>query len=300
MQINNNQGPYILTADIGGSHITTGICELGTYFILPDSLARTGLSSKASAKIILDSWSDAFRQTIKSVSVPISGLALAMPGPFDYDKGISYIKGLNKYEAIYGMDIKAHLAEELNLHPDHIRFRNDAEATIAGEVLAGAGKGYQNVMGITLGTGFGSAHCINNITQDINLGSEPFKNTIADDILSTRWFLKQYYEATGISAAGVKELALIAEESKVSRDIFSQFAVNLSDFLEAPIERLKPEVLIVCGNIARASKLFLPYVKKRLTSTTIITGELGENAALIGAAGLFENTPVNQPITINQ
>lgn len=297
MQNNNNGELYILTADIGGSHITTGICELQTCCILPQSLARTGLSSKASASIILNSWMEAFRQTITSVSLPIAGLALAMPGPFDYDKGISYITGLNKYEALYGMDIKAYLAEQLNLNPGNIRFRNDAEATIAGEVLAGAGKGYQSVMGITLGTGFGSAHCHHHTTTDLNLGSAPFKNTIADDILSTRWFLKQYYESTGISAGGVKELALIATENKIVRDIFKQFAINLSDFLTAPLNQLKPEILIICGNIARASKLFLPYVKKQLPSITIKTGELGENAALIGAAGLFKNTTVNQPVT---
>lgn len=294
MQISNSSGPFILTADIGGSHITTGICDLETYTILSDSLARTELSSKASATHILESWAGAFKQTIQNAQVTVSGLALAMPGPFDYENGISYIKGLNKYEALYGMDIKKYLVDLLRLNPDAIRFRNDAEATIAGEVLAGAGRGYQNVMGVTLGTGFGSAHYQNKITKDINLGSEPFKDTIADNILSTRWFLKRYYDLTGISVTGVKELALIADESKVAKDIFKEFAVNISDFLSAPVKQFHPEVLILCGNIAKASRLFLPYMKKQLASTSIQLAQLGEHAALIGAAGLFE--PVTDKI----
>ena len=111
-----------------------------------------------------------------------------MPGPFDYENGISLIKGLNKCEVLYGMDIKQCFARFLNLEPHLIRFRNDAESTIAGEVLAGAGQGSQRVFGVTLGTGFGSTYSENNITENINLGANAFKESIADDYLSTRWF----------------------------------------------------------------------------------------------------------------
>ncbi len=52
------------------------------------------------------------------------------------------------------MDIKQYFAGLLLLDPSLIKFRNDAESTIAGEVLAGAGKGFESVMGVTLGTGF--------------------------------------------------------------------------------------------------------------------------------------------------
>jgi len=301
MQINQLPTPYILTADIGGSHITTAVCNINTNTIIPNSLIRIELSSKGFADSILNSWYNGLRQSIEKAKLPISGLGIAMPGPFDYENGISYITGLNKYEALYGMDIRQCIAEALGLDPSVIKFRNDAEATIAGEVLAGAGKGFKTVMGVTLGTGFGSALFRDNITRDLNLGSAPFKDSIADDHLSTRWFLRNYSEASGIAIVGVKELALLAEKSpdenkifsEAARQIFKGFAVNLTDFLSKPLQQINPDVLVICGNIAKASRFFLPYLKKQLNSTNIQLGLLGESAALIGAAGLFESIQIS-------
>jgi len=287
---NSQSTTYVLTADIGGSHITAAVCHLEAKTIVPQSLVRHELSSKASAEIILGIWENACLSAAATVPQPISAMGLAMPGPFDYENGISLIKGLNKYEALYQMDIKTRLATLLKLEPALVKFRNDAEATIAGETLAGAGKGYQNVMGITLGTGFGSAQFKGGTSHDLNLGALPFKQSIVDDNLSTRWFLRRYGELTGLTAVGVKELTLLADGNETVRRIFKEFAVNMGEVLAPTIESLKPDVLVICGNIAKASHLFLPYLKKQFVSTNIKLAVLGENAALIGAAGLFDKT----------
>jgi len=283
-------GQYILTADIGGSHITAAVCNITTDTIINESLTRLELNSKGSAESILWSWQNAFDTAQGRSGVQVSGLGMAMPGPFDYENGISYIQGFDKYDALYGMDVKQYFANRLNLYPSEIRFRNDAEATIAGEVLAGAGKSQDNVMGVTLGTGFGSAFCSNQVTKDLNLGSAPYKTSIADDHLSTRWFLKRYTELTGVILSGVKQLAILAQSSEQGRQIFAEFALNMSDFLADPLNRFKPDKLILCGNIAKSHPLFLPLLRSRLSDTNIVLAELGEQAALIGAAGLFKQT----------
>lgn len=291
MQINSLSTSFILTADIGGSHITAGICHLESYSILSQSITRIEVDSKGPAESILARWESAFEQVLqKNITASVSGLSIAMPGPFDYQKGISYIKGLDKYEALYGLDVKQHLADLLGIDPLVIRFRNDAESTIAGEVLNGAGRNYRRVMGITLGTGLGSAFTENGITKDLNLGSDPYKETIADDYLSTRWFLKRHLELTGVALiGGVKELAALAQGSEIARDIFIEFADNMSEFLSGPIAQYQPDVLVVCGNIAKASEFFLPHLIKKLNSIPIMVGQLGENAPLIGAAAMFDN-----------
>ena len=291
MQNNNLTSSCVLTADIGGSHLTLGICHLSAYTIIDNTTTRVEFDSKGSATEILKVWADAFQKVLKKkASLPISGLSVAMPGPFDYQKGISYIKGLDKYEALYGMNIRNCFSDILKLDPGMIRFRNDAESTIAGEVLTGAGMDCKRVLGITLGTGFGSAFCEKNITRDINLGSEFYKDSIADDYLSTRWFLNRYYELTGmVLVGGVKELAELASKNAVARDIFKEFAFNMSDFLSPPVKRLEPEVLIICGNIAKASEFFLPYLTGELNTLPHRLAQLGENAPLIGAAAMFDN-----------
>lgn len=287
MQIDKLSASFILTADIGGSHITSAIFDTAKNSIIEESVSRVEFSSKGSAEMILNSWAEALSQTLKKTGITITGVGIAMPGPFDYETGISYIHGLGKYEAIYGMNIRQLLAEALQLPPEIFKFRNDAEATIAGEVTAGAGSGLDSIIGITLGTGFGSALSCNGITKDLNLGSEEYKDSIADDYLSTRWFVKRYHELTGHFISGVRDLALIAEHNQLAKGIFDEFAVNMSGFLLEPVLRFKPDALIVCGNIAKASDLFLPAVAGQLNMTTFKVGQLGEFAALIGAADLF-------------
>lgn len=291
-------GQYILTADIGGSHITAAVCNITADTIINESLTRVEVNSKGSVESILLSWRNAFDIALRRSSVQVSGIGLAMPGPFDYENGISYIKGLDKYDALYGMDIKQYFANQLNLNPSEIRFRNDAEATIAGEVVAGAGKSPGKVMGVTLGTGFGSAFCSDQITKDLNLGSNPFKTSIADDYLSTRWFLKRYAELNGVMLNSVKQLAHLAQNGDQCRQIFSEFAINMSDFLLESLNRLKPEKLILCGNIAKSHELFLPLLRSRLSDTDIVLAELGESAPLIGAAALFKQF-TEQETTLN-
>lgn len=280
----------MLTADIGGSHITAAICNTNAFDIEEHSITRVEVNSKATATEIIASWKSALQLSLSNTKVDVAGLGVAMPGPFDYAKGISYIKGLNKYESIYGMDIKSVFAGFLNMDTGNVRFRNDAEATIAGEALAGAGTGYKNVAGVTLGTGFGSAYCADGITRDLNYGSDPYKETIADDYLSTRWFQKRYQELTGTQIPNVKALAALVPNDNYARQVFDEFAANMADFLQKPLHKLSPDVLVLCGNITKAEGYFLPQLTHHLPAITIKTALLGEKAALIGASALFTHT----------
>lgn len=301
MQINNQPQTYVLTADIGGSHITAAICDTANNSIIQDSVTRVEVDSRGPAVDILARWGEALRGSLAKCTLSVSGLAVAMPGPFDYPNGICYIKGLDKYEALYGKDIKQYFADVMQLDASQVKFRNDAESTIAGEVLAGAGKGFQAVMGVTLGTGFGSAFSRHQNTADINLGSEPYKETIADDYLSTRWFLKRYHELTGSKLnGGVKELAFLAGKNEVAKTVFKEFAANMIDFLSPYIKQRNPEVLIICGNIAKASEFFMPYLKDNLSPVAIKLALLGENAPLIGAAATFNDTAADTFNSVNK
>jgi glucokinase len=258
---NMPNSPFVLTADVGGSHITTAICNIEENVILDETIARVDVSSQDTAEHIFGAWETSLQHSLNSAGHAISGLGIAMPGPFDYDNGISYITGLNKFDAIYEVDVKQKLAEIINIDPAAIQFRNDAEAAVAGEVWANFGKEYQNIIGVTLGTGFGSAHYINGITKDVSWGSEPFKDSIADDYMSTRWFLRRYYALTGKKVNEVKDLYLMAPYDTKVAGIFHEFGQNLGYFLSKKIDELNPELLILCGNITRSSDLFLSVLR---------------------------------------
>jgi glucokinase len=287
MKLKEKPKQYILTGDIGGAHITTAICDIASCSIIPYTCVRIEISSHESAEYILKAWQTAFSHSLNKIDVTTFSLGIAMPGPFDYQNGISYIKGLNKFEALYGLNIKDSLAKYMDMQPSMIRFRNDAEATIAGEAMVIKGLRNKKVVGITLGTGFGSAFYKNGITNDLDLGSQPFLTSIADDHLSTRWFLKRYRQLSGIQLSGVKELADLADVSEVAQHVFDEFANNMAQFLIPYLGKFQPDVLVICGSIAQASGLFLPRLQENMPDIKIVVGKLGDHAALLGAAVLF-------------
>lgn len=179
------------------------------------------------------------------------------------------------------------LAQKLNLSPSQISFINDAGAFIKGEVFAGAGLGYQSAIGLTLGTGLGSAIYKNGIGKDANLWCMPFKDGIAENYISTKWFEATYFKLTGKQVQGVKALAFQYHSDVFIQSLFQQFAENLADFLSVFVQANNPEVIIIGGNIINAETLFIPAVINHLQQqnifTLILRAKLGEDAAILGA-----------------
>lgn len=277
--------------DIGGSHITVAVLDMQQRNILKNSYTRERVDSHGSTTQIIHTWCNAIKAGYKKAGIQIDRLGIAMPGPFDYVNGISYIAGNDKYAAFYGLNIKDMLAGELEISPDQILMGNDAACFLAGEVFAGEARSYQNLIGITLGTGLGSAVCKEGKITDANLWCSSFLNGIAEDYLSTRWFLKRYYELTSLNILNVRELALLYEENQTVRKIFTEFGHNLGLFLKNFQQDHGVEAIVIGGNIANASARFLPGVLKYLESQGINTpvhiSKLNEDAALVGAAGCW-------------
>ena len=293
--------PYI-SADIGGSHISSAAVDPGSRKIIPGTNSEVEVDSKAGADEIINHWADCLRGSIEKAGA-VKGIGLAMPGPFDYFNGISLIKGVNKFDNLYGVDVRFALKEALGLDENtSVRFINDATAFAIGEAWAGKARGYKKMMAITLGTGFGSAFLDDGIPV---LEGEsvpetgcvyhlPYKNSIADDYFSTRWFVNTFNERTGASVTGVKDIAVLAADGDTAAvDIFKEFGQNLGDFLHEWIKRFGTQILIIGGNIANAGGLFIPVLNDVLSSNgltiDIEISELKETAALLGAGHLVDD-----------
>lgn len=279
-----------LGIDIGGSHITAALIDLNKCEILPDSYVRKRLNSHESAEHIIDLWSDVIESVYRSAPGLDKKIGIAMPGPFDYEKGICLMKGQDKYDALYGMNVKELLAQKLKIRNADIRFMNDACCFLKGEVLGGAARGFRHAVGLTLGTGLGSASYHDGVALDADLWNLPFKDSIAEDYISSRWFINYYESVSGTKLENVKELAKLAADQKV-QEVFSLFGKNLGLFLTEFIRMENPEVVVLGGNISQAIPLFMAETQKVLKSHSlnVILKEaiLGEKAALIGAAGIW-------------
>ncbi|AWW29197.1 ROK family protein [Echinicola strongylocentroti] len=277
----------VVGVDIGGSHITAGLVDLDTNVLDEASLVRREVDSSGSAVSIIDEWKRAI-EAIPGYSLQHLKVGIAMPGPFDYPNGISLIEQQGKYTSLYGLEVKKVLAEALGCDSESIHFENDAACFLQGEVASGAARSFDHAIGLTLGTGLGSSRYHGEFAEDAALWCSPFQGSIVEDYVSTRWFVEAYRKQTGKAIAEVRELTLEEENKAYAAGIFREFGENLARFLIGFIKKESPQVIVLGGNISKAEALFLPVVKEKLDraglATPIRITELGEQAALIGAA----------------
>jgi glucokinase len=289
--------------DIGGSHISCAAIDLVSGKIIRNTLTERSVDNQAQANNIIGTWTQALSAVLKKVPLEnVKGIGFAMPGPFDYVKGISYIRGVAKYENLYGINITDAISNSLNVKDGFlIRFMNDASAFAVGEAWAGSAANFNRSLSITLGTGFGSAFIRNRIPivdgpEVPKLGCIyhlPFKDGIADDYFSTRGLLSRYKKLTGKELDGVKELAALAGTEKAVTDLFIDFGENTGLFLAPWLNKFKAEILVIGGNISHAYNLFGDAFEIRLKKENcfckVAISKLKEDAALLGSGYLLDD-----------
>lgn len=276
----------ILAVDIGGSHITASIVYSSDKQLLPESTERRSIDSHASANEIIEAWLEVLTEVKNKTTISCSAMAVSMPGPFNYNEGISLIKGMNKYEALYGLNLKHIFAEGLGLPLDRIVFINDAEAFLRGEISCCQINKQQSVIGVSIGTGLGSARYSENLVTDLNLGSAAFRDGITEDYISTRGLIGYYKSIGGIDALDVFTLTQLTETDEKARETLKQLGVWIAEFLKTHLTTMGAKYVILGGNISRAHAHFLPAARDLLDDSTIkiYIAELGEQAPMIGAA----------------
>jgi glucokinase len=283
--------PLVAGVDIGGSHITAALVDLEVRRVLPSFSARKSINAKDDAASIINNWCEAICNVFETQPALHKRIGIAMPGPFDYEKGISLIKNQDKYESLYGLNVTELMAERLGVSPADIRLMNDAGCFLQGEVVGGAARGYKSAVGVTLGTGLGSAYFKNGLAEDANLWCASFKDSIAEEYISSRWLVSRYAEVCNGKVANTKEMVdLIPTDDRI-KGIFEEFGANLAAFLAPFIQQHNPEVAVIGGNIAKSSDWFLSRVESDLQKQGINIplriARLGENAHIMGAAGCW-------------
>ncbi len=293
------ENEIVVGTDIGGSHITSAAVGLHELKILPYTSCSVKVDNKASKSAIFESWSQAINGTITKADIKGKvKLGFAMPGPFHYETGTAMFGGNDKYEKLYGVSIPNELRKYLKSQEVEFRFLNDAMAFGVGISTVGKAKNYRKIIAITLGTGFGSAFIDEGIPQQSSkdvpkngwLWDKPFKKGIGDDYFSTRWCLKKYHEISSRQVEGVREIAQANDHH--SQVIFEEFGTNMAEFMLPFLKQYRSELIVLGGNISKASVLFLPALSKKIQDSGLKIefeiSELMEDAAIIGSAKLFD------------
>ncbi len=283
----------VLVYDVGGSHISAAVFDR----------ANCGLAGVVSAGYPSEQSTDTFLNVLHSLGAlamqgqaGVLGAALAMPGPFDYDAGVSWMK--HKLAYLYGFDLRVALGHHLGWAPEKIRFLNDAAAYLMGEMAGGAARGVDRVVGITLGTGVGSAFGVDGHVvregRGVPAGGEiwnvPYQAGIVEDQISTRALQKSYRERTGIDRE-VVAIAGSAVREPLAAEVFAEFGRNLGIALRTVLGCFAPKVIVLGGGIARSANLFVPAAQREVGDfAELRVSALGDHAPLVGAgAAWFDN-----------
>ena len=283
----------VIALDVGGTSVKSALVAPGGHVIREPSI--TPIDSSGEVDSILITFAQIISTHLRESQMSnLLGVALGFPGPFNYTAGICLIEGVEKYGAIYGVNMRDALRTRLDLGDLPILFRNDAEAAVVGEARYGAGRDYRRLIGVTLGTGCGSAFLVDGIPVTSGPGVPPngwlypvlFRGLRADDIFSRRG-LEARLQSASITERNVKDAAAAARAGDISaRQVFEAFGADLGTFLNPFAVAFAAEAVLVLGRIAGALDLFGAPLRQALF-VPVLPGELGPDAALLGAADLL-------------
>ena len=266
--------------DVGGSHVTAAL--VGGHRILDRMEAP--LDPHGSAEQILGAIASAG----SGLGAPRSW-TLAMPGPFDYEKGVGSFAGVAKFGSLAGMDLRAELG--IRLGTAEVDFLDDADAYGLGEWVGGAARGHDRAMCITLGTGVGASFLLHGRAVGSGPGVPPggnlypfeYRGRPIEDTVSTRALLAAYGHDE-VSVRGLFERARAGEAS--SARVIEKTYEHLGRFLAPFVVDFAPAILVVGGSISRSWDLLEPPLRRGLGAVAVelVRSELLDDAPLLGAA----------------
>ncbi|MDO3412519.1 ROK family protein [Saccharibacillus sp. CPCC 101409] len=268
----------IVAFDVGGTQIKAAAVVGGA--VREDTIGYYESRADLAADDIIARFAGIFVDTLDKAGpdAAADGLGLAFPGPFDYEAGVSRIRGLGKFDALYGLAVGELLERELRANERtkarlaprfRIVFENDAALFGLGESAAGgAAESARRAVCLTIGTGLGSCFLEQgrlvkhreDAPDEGWLYTVPYENGIADDYISRRGVLA-LAEELGLDARrlDVRELAGLAESGEEkARLLFERFGRRMALILTPSLLKFRPEVVVLGGQISKSAHLFAP------------------------------------------
>ena len=200
-----------LLLDVGGTFLKSAVADAAGQ-LLSGSEFSCPIRSEGSREEIEGSLAAAVARGAAFAAergMELAGIGIAIPGPFDYAAGVSRMT--HKFRSICGVDLRGVLHAMPGVPADaEIRFMQDVNAALAGEIARGNAAGYGASALVSLGTGLGFA-----LSRDgrvlcnpaggpkVVIFNLPYRDGILEDYASKRGFLRIYGELAGQTFATV-------------------------------------------------------------------------------------------------
>ncbi|MDE6970697.1 MAG: ROK family glucokinase [Eubacterium sp.] len=309
---------YGFGVDIGGTTVKMSLFEMTGHMVdkweIPTNTQDHGSSILSDVAAVIEG-----RLVQDGISKDdVEGIGIGVPGPVVQDSVVTECVNLG-----WGrVDVAKELAEKTGLK---VRVGNDANVAALGEMWQGGGKGYKNVIMITLGTGVGGGIIINgNVINGSNGAGGEIGHVFVDETeeevcgCGKRGCLEQYASATGIVRLANRALAADQRESSM-RDVQKISAKTVLDAAKAGdevavevVEKMgrvlgtalanaacivDPQVFVIGGGVSKAGTIITEVIRKHYIerafnscrNADFALAQLGNDAGVYGCVYLLLN-----------
>ncbi len=307
---------YGFGVDVGGTTIKMGFFETSGKLIDKWEI-KTDTSN--GGENILSDIAKAIDNKLAQEGISkndVQGVGVGVPGPVN-SKGI-VLKCVNLGWGVFNVE------EELaSLTGLKVKAGNDANVAALGEMWQGAGKGSEDMVMVTLGTGVGGGIIVDGkvIAGANGAGGEIGHITVNNDEIEAcncgqYGCLEQYTSATGIvrmakrklaktdeetSLRAVEELSAktIFDEAKKGDKIAGELVEELGKILGGTLSNIaavtNPEVIVIGGGVSKAGQILIDTIHKHFTEsvfhackdTRFALAGLGNDAGMYGCVKML-------------
>ncbi len=274
----------VIGIDIGGTKIHMGEVQDGKI----NKETKFSTSAGAPKQQILE---EIVAGVAALMTQETAGIGIGVPGLVDEKLGI--VHNVQNIPSWNKVALKAEL-ETYFKKPVYIT--NDGNTFSAGENLYGKGRLYNNFVGITLGTGFGTGIIIDNKIYSGNyssageFGGMPYLEETLEDYCSGKFFLQKF------KIPGEKLMSLAEGGDAQALEIFEQFGNHLGNAIKIILFTLSPQAVILGGSVSKGYSYFEKAMRKSVQTfpykiikdSLIIECSEIANISILGAAAHFQ------------
>ena len=276
----DNDKRTVLTLDAGGTGLVFSAMQ--GYQEIVDPIRIDSVTDDIG--LCLDAIERGFKTVRDRLPSPPEAISFAFPGPADYKRGV--IGDLINFPAFRGGVALGPYLEDIFKVPVFIN--NDGALFAYGEALAGflpevnaalrangQDRRFHNLVGVTLGTGFGCGVVLDGtlLLGDNGCGGDvwcmrnrEYPDMIAEESASKRAAIRFYEEGSGLSAEGLTpyDIFLVAEgkapgDRKAAAMAFRRIGLAVGETLVSVLNIIDG-LAVIGGGLSGASKYILPGV----------------------------------------
>lgn len=273
----------VMTLDAGGTNLVFSAMQNGVEIVAPVTLPSEVKDLERCLQVLIQG----FEQVRKQLPISPSAISFAFPGPADYEKGI--IGDLPNFPAFRGgVALGPFLKKYFGL-PVYIN--NDGNLFAYGEALAGIlpeinskleacgnSKRYRNLIGVTLGTGFGGGLIIDGkvLRGDNLIGgylwclpNRKYPDLIAEESVSIRGVKRIYKELSkeeeDYTPKDIYEIAegILPGNREAARQAFAELG-EVAGYAIGLAATMIDGLIVIGGGLAGAAKYILPSLMREL------------------------------------